>query len=195
MFLFRINKMKIPDDRMSAFLFFRKDLADAFVTADDAHALGPWMRRNDPEKRTFLAAAVSNALASRILTEAETVKRNQALLLDNIGYVLFQSERIPEDFSGSFVAAKSKRETRQLGELIGGVVDDPEFHKFTANLATLATGAANPAFMVGVGVTKLAAGTISKILAAKGDERLDILYMPLDRAEHYLCSEVKKECA
>src|SRR5262245_23282615 len=100
MFLFRINKMKCLEDKTSPFLFFRNDLANVNVTAgNEAHVLGPWMRGNDPDKRTFLAAAVSNGFASRVLTEVENVKYDQALVLDNAGYVLFQSEKIPADFS------------------------------------------------------------------------------------------------
>jgi hypothetical protein len=197
-FLFRINKMRIIDNRTSAFLFFRKDLANVFVTTgnDDLHASNPWMRENDfDKKRAFLATTVSNARASRILTEVENVKHNQALFLGDMGYVLFQSEKIPDDFNWSFVAAKSNRGTRQVGELIGGIVNDPEFDTFAGNLATLVAGAANPAFMAGVGVTKFAIGTILKILAATGDEQLDILYMSLDRAEQYLRGKGNKECA
>jgi len=196
MFLFRINKMRIIDNRTSAFLFFREDLADVFVTTgnDDLQASNPWMRENHlDKKRTFLAATVSNAGASRILTEVENVEHNQALFLGDMGYVLFQSEKIPDDFNWSFVAAKSNRGRRQVGEVIGGIVNDPEFDTFAGNLATLVAGAANPAFMAGV--TKFAIGTILKILGAKGDEQLDILYMSLDRAEQYLRGKGNKECA
>jgi len=176
-FFFRINKRKIIENRTSAFLFFRKDVADVFMTTDvdDLRALNPWMMENDPDKeRTFLVTAVSNALASRLLTEVEDVKHNQALLVGDMGYVLFQSEKIPDDFKWSFLVTKSNRGPRQHWELIEGVVNAPEFDTFAGNLAALVAGAANPGFMAGVGVTKVGRGTISKILAAKGDEPVDI---------------------
>jgi hypothetical protein len=197
MFFFRINKMKVIDSRTSAFLYFREDLASAFVPIGNVplHTLDPCVRETDPDKKTFFAAVASNALASRILTEIENAKNNPAFLLRGAGYVLFHSARIPDDFNWSLFSAKSNQERRQLAELIGGVLEDPEFDTFAGNLATLVAGTASPAFLAGVGLMKFATRTISKILAAKGDEPVDVLYTSLDRAEHYLFGEDHKECA
>lgn len=200
MFYFRINKMKVIDNRTSGFLFFKRDLADvkiiSFVTTgnDDLPDLDAWTRQNDPAtKKVLLAAAVSSVLASRILTEVDHVKDNQSLFFGDTGYVLFQSKAIPSDFNWCFVAVKSNRGTRELGDLLGGVVKDPEFDTFASNVGTLVAGAANPAFTAGVAVAKFATGIISKILSAKGDEQIGILYMSLDQAEHYPHGERKKD--
>jgi hypothetical protein len=175
-FFFRINKRKIIENRTSAFLFFRQDVADVFMTTgiDDLHVLNPWMRENPDKERTFLVTAVSNALASRLLAEVENIKHNQVLSAGDMGYVLFQSEKIPDDFKWSFPVAKSNRGPRQHWELIEGIVKAPEFDTLAGNLAALVARAANPAFMAGAGVTKFGSGTISKILSAKGDEPVDI---------------------
>jgi hypothetical protein len=103
MFLFRINKMRIIDNRTSTFLFFREDLADVFVTTgnDDLQASNPWMREKHlDKKRTFLAATVSNARASRILTEVENVEDNQGAFLGDMGYVLFSPRRFQMTSTG-----------------------------------------------------------------------------------------------
>ncbi|NGP88355.1 hypothetical protein [Fodinibius halophilus] len=71
MFYFRINKLKIIDNRTSGFLFFKKDLADvkiiSFVTTgnDDLPDIDLWLQEDDPEeKKSLLASAVTNLAAS-----------------------------------------------------------------------------------------------------------------------------------
>src|SRR5262249_14995948 len=107
--------MKVIDNQTSAFLYFREDLASAFVPTgnDDLRTLDPCVRETDPDKKTFLAAPASNALASRILTEIENAKNNPAFLLGDAGYVLFHSERIPDVFNWSLISAKSNHERQQ----------------------------------------------------------------------------------
>lgn len=192
MFYFRINKLRVLDNRTRAFLFFKKDLANvkiiSFVTTNntDLPDLESWMAENDPaKKRTLLSAAVTNLLASRILTPIEHVKDQQTIFFGDTGYVLFEAKTIPDDFNWCFVAVKSNRGERELGQLLGEVLADPGFDSFASNLGTLIVGAANPLFAAGVAVSKFATGVISKILENKGDEQVGLLYMSLDRNEHY----------
>ena len=192
MFYFRINKLKILDNRTSGFLFFKKDVLNvkiiSFITTDnmDLPDLGDWVAENDPlKKKALLKAAVTNLLASRILTPIEHVKDQQTIFFGDTGYVLHESKAIPNDFNWCFVAVKSNRGERELGQLLGGVVADPEFDSFAGNLATLIVGAVNPVFSAGVAVAKFTTGVISKILENQGDDQVGLLYMSLDRAEHY----------
>ena len=192
MFYFRINKLKILDNRTSGFLFFKKDMANvkiiSFITTDnmDLPDLGEWVTEKDPaKKRILLTAAVTNLLAARILTPIMHVKDQQTIFFGDTGYVLFESETIPKDFNWCFVAVKSNLDDRELGQLLTGVVADPEFDSFAGNLATFVLGAANPVFCAGVAVAKFATGVISKILANHGDDQVGLLYMSLDREEHY----------
>jgi hypothetical protein len=106
MFYFRINKVKVFDNRESAFLLFKRDLAQvkimSFVTTNnvDLPNLDPWMAAIDPaEKQTILAQAVDRVVASRILTEIDNVKDNHTLTFGDTEYVLYQPPGIPDDFN------------------------------------------------------------------------------------------------
>ena len=77
MFYFRINKMKIFDNRECGFLFFRRDLAElkilSLVTAAGATlpSLDEWVNETDPaKKRQALEAAITGAVQAQELTEA-----------------------------------------------------------------------------------------------------------------------------
>jgi hypothetical protein len=200
MFYFRINKLRILDNRTSAFLFFKKDLADvkivSFVTTDNADLpeLDAWFRERDPaKKKALLAAAVSGVVASRILTEVDHVKDNQTLTFGDTGYVLYQTTGVPENFNWCFTAVKSKRGTREFGATLAGIVSDPEFDGFSGNLGTLISKAGNPVYEAGVAVAKFVTGTAAKILQASGDDQIGILYMSLNRPQHYVHGERKAD--
>lgn len=200
MFYFRINKLKVIDNRTTGFLFFKKDLADvkilSFVTTgnDDLPNIDAWMHAEDPaKKKNFLASAVTSLAASRVLTTVESVRDNHSLFFGDTGYVLYQSQAIPDDFNWCFTAVKSQRDENEFGQMLEEVVNDSEFDTFADNLGTLVMGAASPIFAAGVEVAKYTASTVSKILQEAGDEQLGILYMSLNRNQHYLHGERKKD--
>lgn len=200
MFYFRINKLRILDNRTSAFLFFKKDLADvkivSFVTTDNADLpeLDAWLREKDANrKKALLAAAVSGVVASRILTEVDHVKDNQTLTFGDTGYVLYQAAGMPDNFNWCFTAVKSKRGAREFGASLAGIVSDPEFDSFSGNLATVIGKAGNPVYDAGVAVARFVTGTAAKILQASGDDQIGILYMSLNRQQHYLHGERKAD--
>ncbi|NGP88354.1 hypothetical protein [Fodinibius halophilus] len=123
----------------------------------------------------------------------ESVKDNHSLFFGDTGYVLYQSQQIPDNFNWCFTAVKSSRDQNEFGQVMEEVVNDSEFDAFADNLGTLVWGAANPAFTAGVEVAKYTVSTVSKILQEAGDEQVGILYMSLNRNQHYLHGERKKD--
>lgn len=192
MFYFRINKLKLFDNRTQGLFSFRRDLATikivSFVTTEntDLPDLELWVRENDPaKKQTLLANAVAAVLASRILIPIEHIKDNQTITFGDTGYVIFESAKIPDNFNWCFLAVKSEHADRELGQLLSSVTSDPQFATFSSNLGLLIAGATNPTFTAAVEVAKFTTGVIAKILTGKGDKQVGVLYMSLDRQEHY----------
>lgn len=201
MFYFRINKLKIFNNREGKrFGLFGRDSAQvkilSFVTTSniDLPNMEELINTNDDaRKREIIKAAVEKVAASRDLMPIENVKDGHVMLFGDTGYVLYQSENIPEDFNWTFIALETDRNIRSIGEQIGSVVTDPGFDPFAKNFATLIAGAATPAFTAGVEIGKFITGVVSKNMQQNKDDMIGILYMSLNRREHYLHGERKKD--
>lgn len=199
MFYFRINKLRIFDNHENAFLFFKRDLAQvkliSFVTADDKiPILDAWIAEIDTARKAqLLEQAVRQIASTRVLTEIANVKDNAVLTFGDTGYVLYQSVAIPEDFNWCLIATEGDDNVRAIGEQLDSIVNHPEFDRFAANMGTLILGAANPAYAAGVIVTKFLTTVAADALKKNGDDQLGILYMSLNRKEHYLYGERKRD--
>lgn len=199
MFYFRLNKMTIFDNEESKFLW-HKDEADvrivSFITTgnNELPNLGEWIGENDEtKKKQVLAGIIDHVVAKHILTEVEHVKDGQTLTFGDTGYVVYQTEKIPQDFNWCLLVLNSKQDLRDLGEQIGSIVDAPEFDSFAASLAILVAGAVNPSYIAGVAIAKFITMTTASVLKQKGDKQLGLLYMSLNRTEHYLHGERKRD--
>lgn len=205
MFYFRLNRLTITDNGSirPGFGLFGNDFSDvkflSFVTVDniDLPDMDLYAQTTDAQQRqTILEAAIKQVVASRVLTEVSRVKDHARLTFGDTGYVLYQSERIPESFNWTFLAIKSNRKLRNAGQITSDILKDEEFGAFASNLTTLvsaAAGAANPAYAAGIAVAKFAAYVIAKNLERGGDQQLGLVYLSLNRAEHYLHGERKSD--
>jgi hypothetical protein len=203
MFFFRINKIKIFDnkERRKFLGILGKDLAQvkliSFVTTDIAGQLPDleeFIRENDPErKKEILQNAVSRIVNSRILTPIENVKDNHQLLFGDTGYVLFQSVEIPEYFDWQFIAYESDRNIRDAAQIVTEIVNDARFDGFVGNLATVLKVAASPALVAATEITKFVVNTIGSLAKRDKDDLIGILYMSLNRTEHYPHGERKRD--
>ncbi|RYU93653.1 hypothetical protein [Emticicia agri] len=202
MFFFRINKVKIFDNReKKKFLgIFGRDLAQvkflSFVSTEFSAFpdLSDFLNTNNAEeKKAIIKKEVENVIASRIFTEIQNVKDNHVMTFGDTGFVLYQSAEIPVFFDWQFIAFESDERIRDTGRMVEDILNDNEFDKFTNNLGTLVAAAANPAFSASVEITKFALKVISKITQANKDEMIGILMMSLNRVEHYPHGERKKD--
>lgn len=199
MFYFRINKIKIFDNEEKRFLW-HEDAADvriiSFITTgnDDLPNLNEWLKETDEaKKKELLAGIVAKIVAQRILTEVENVKDGQALTFGDTGYVMYQAKSIPLDFNWCLLVVNSKQNLRNLGKQVGNIASTPEFDTFASNLAKVIAGATNPTFLAGVAIAKYVTSTVADVLKQKGDKQLGMLYMSLNRNEHYIHGERKKD--
>ncbi len=203
MFFFRINKIKIFDnkERRKFLGILGKDLAQvkliSFVNTDVSGFLPDmeeFIDTNSPErKKEILHNAVNRIVNSRILTPIENVKDNHQLFFGDTGYVLYQSEKIPDYFDWQFIAYESDKNIRDTADIITEVVNDARFDGFATNLATLLKTIAMPTVVAATEVTKFVINAIGNIAKRDKDDLIGILYMSLNRVEHYPHGERKKD--
>ena len=200
MFIFRLNKLVIFDNGAikSCGGIFGHDFANvkflSFVTPDniDLPDMDEFRRSTDAARRaTILQNAVARVVASRAMMPVSRVTDHCVLTFGDTGYSLYQSDSIPEAFNWTFLAIKSNQAFRDKGAAINEVVNDRGFGGFAANLLIVLAGAANPAYATGIEIAKLALQIASKNMMKTGDRQLGLIYMSLDRIEHYPHGERK----
>ncbi|PLR41713.1 hypothetical protein CYR55_02490 [Chimaeribacter californicus] len=200
MFYFRANQVKLTSNGSTRSLFnWRKDLSDvkliSFVTTSQSILpdIDTWLDSNDPAQKTaLLARAVQSVSSSQILTTVENVKDNARLTFGTTGYNLYQNDKIPEDINWCLMAIKSNKDTRELGSVFSSIADHAEFNTFASSLGALVVTAANPAFRAGVEITKFVTEVMSQRLQDEDDEQLGLLYLSLNRTQHYPYGERKE---
>jgi hypothetical protein len=200
MFYFRINKLKIADNMENPkFILVGPDKAEvkllSFITRDDLSFpdMDELMSSDDAaRKREIIKTATQQVAGSRIFTTIENVRDNSVMTFGDTGYVLFQSETIPEDFNWSLIAIESDKDVQKLGKRVDAVVNDNGFDDFAGNLLTLLASAANPSYIAGIQITKFIIKIISDNLKSNKDDLIGILYMSLNRKEHYPHLERKR---
>ncbi|MDB5250154.1 MAG: hypothetical protein JWQ40_4548 [Segetibacter sp.] len=201
MFFFRINKLKIFDNKEGKkFGLFGKDSAQvklvSFVTTEQAELpnLTEFIQTNDEgAKNEILRAAVENVVSSRILTEIDNVKDNSTMTFGDTGFVLYQANKIPACFNWNFIAYESDKRHRETVALIDDITRHPDFPVFSGKLGGLLKNTPNPAFDAFNQISKFAIDTISKVAKENRDDMMGILFMSLNRTEHYNHGERKKD--
>ncbi len=201
MFFFRINKLKIFDNKEGKkFGIFGRDSAQvklvSFVNTENVEIpnLTEFIATNDDEaKQEILKGAVESVVSSRILTEIENVKDNSTMTFGDTGYVLYQAAKIPACFNWNFIAYESDKRHRETVNLMDDITGSPEFPAFAGNLGGFLKKMANPSFSAFNQISKFAIDTISKVAKRNRDDMVGILFMSLNRQEHYIHGERKKD--
>jgi hypothetical protein len=192
MFYFRLNRLKILNNKVTDWWILNKDVADVKILSlittesDDLPNLDGLEQTNDPDqKKEIIKNAVIKVASSRELTTISDVKDDHIMTFGDTGYVLYRAEIIPQDFNWNLVVFKDDRDTRQFGKDLDSIVKDPDFDDFTDKLLNLITGTSNPAYTAAIGIGKFITKTIAKSCMDHKDDMLGVLYMSLNRKEHY----------
>jgi len=202
MFYFRINKLKIIDNRERGFLFFTRDRAEvklfSFITTEntDLPELAELnSAESDEEKRKIIKATIERCISSRTFIEIDNVKDNQTLTFGDTGYVLYQSEAIPDDFNWVFLVIESDKETRDIGQMLDNIVKSEDFATFSDELLSQLsdTVSNNPAYTAGLAIAKFVTGILIEALKNDKDDLIGVLYTSLNRWEHYPHCDRKKD--
>ncbi|MDR8389521.1 hypothetical protein NC796_00135 [Aliifodinibius sp. S!AR15-10] len=201
MFYFRINRLKIKDNREGRrFIIFGRDLAEvklfSFISTEnvDLPEFDEYFVTNEQaRKKEIIKSAVSKVASSRIFTEIENVKDDHILTFGDTGYVLYQTEKIPQDFNWMFLAIESDRKSREIAEDFEKVVEDPEFDKFADNIIGFLSAGPTAPYTFAKEAARFIGKIITKQMKNNKDDLIGILYMSLNRAEHYLHADRKKD--
>jgi hypothetical protein len=201
MFYFRINRLFISDNKENPrYLLFGPDLAQvkiiSFVSTENELLpdMSAFIQTNDPaQKRQILKEAVEKVVGSRIYTEIQNVKDHHEMTFGNTGFVLYKSEKIPEDFDWQLIVYESDRKIREHCQLISDIVNDEGFDDFASRLLTLVSGKTNPGLTAAIAIARYAIQITAKEVRENKDDLIGILYTSLNRREHYPHGERKKE--
>jgi hypothetical protein len=197
MFYFRIDKVRFLDNGgiKSGLGIFGHDFAKvkflSFVTRSDQNVpeVDAWMQSNNEDTRKkALETLVGAALSARTLTEVDRVQDNVPVVFGDTGLILYEAEEIPEAFTWTFVAVRSKRDLREAAGSVSDILRDPGFTPFTDNLLGLlqiGSTLANPVYAAGVQVAKFVADASARRLMDKGDKQLGAVSTSFVRPEDY----------
>lgn len=197
MFYFRIDKVRFLDNGgvKPGLGIFGHDFAMvkflSFVTRSDQNVpeVDEWMQSNDSSaKKMALEKLVSSTLSARTLTEVDRVQDNVPVAFGDTGLVLYEAEHIPEAFTWTLVAVRSKRDLREAAGSASEILRDPGLTAFSKNLLGLlqaGTTLVNPAYAAGIQVAKFVAEASARRLMKRGDKQIGAVSASLIRAEHY----------
>jgi hypothetical protein len=202
MFFFRLNKLKIVDnhEKRQVLQLFGSDTAEvqlsSFITTDWTHLpeLGELLATdNSRRKQELTAQAVARVVDSRVLTTIQNVTDNHEMTFGDTGFVLYQSEQIPEQFDWILLAIESDQDVRDLGEEMNSVLQNTEFQSTLDQTLALTATAANPSYTAAVSIGKLVTKMLAQQYRQNDDDMIGVLYTSLNRREHYPHGERKKD--
>jgi hypothetical protein len=194
MFYFRINKIRIIENMENPkFLgIFGDDLAQvkivSFITSDSMQLpdISKFIITNQvSKKRTILSEAVRQVVNSRVLTTIQNVKDNHIMYFGDTGYVLYSSKTIPYHLDWQLVAYESDRNIEDAALLTETIISNNEFDNFSDNLMVLLKKVKNPGYIAAAAIGKFAAKIIAQIAKSNKDDMIGIMYMSLNRMQHY----------
>jgi hypothetical protein len=160
----------------------------SFVKTTDADFvdLTQMIQEKDPLKKAdLLKRAVATVASSRILTEVQYVWDNHICTFGDAGYVLHQSANAPVSFDWNFMALRSGKKENEIGQMMANVEQDAGLDGFANQLFNVLATASNPAATAFKAIGGFIFETVKNKLLAAGDEQIGILYMSLNRVEHY----------
>jgi hypothetical protein len=202
-FYFKINKIKIIDNKESGFLFFHKDLAninlDNFFTTSDVvfpkldKYISYATAKDDRSKEIAIADMVVDTIRNRTTIQIDCVKDNQILTFGDTGCALYRSGTIPNDIGWCLIAIESDKEIRKIGTTIDEVINHPAFKIFATSFAGLIGLSSTPAFSASLAVIKYIGQQIATSMKNNKDDMVGLINMSLNRWEHYPNGERKSE--
>lgn len=196
MFYFRINKVRVLDNRERGSLFglLRPDRAEvtfiSLMTTDNDTFPDLDLLRQTPdpaEQDRILHHWMQQVASLREISPVYAVRDGQVFTFGDTGYVLFQSEQTPKDFNWVFMALELDQDIRDLEQRVAEALTHPAFPAFKQGiLSTLSmAGLGNPALAVGLATSKFLAGLWMEKQSQNTDDQIGLLYTSFNKPEHY----------
>ena len=167
----------------------------SFITTDEAQLpdLDELLATSSPQrKKELFAAAVTHIVGSRVMTTIQNVRDNHEMTFGDTGYVLYQSDQIPNDFNWILLAVESDQDMREIGEDLESVIHHSIIDQVITRTLSQAIATANLSYSVAIAVGKFVTQMVFERKRTNKDDMIGILYTSLNRFEHYRHGERKK---
>ena len=189
-FHFRINKLRIINNREQGFLFWGR-LAEvkliSFVANGNQrlpsvdHLL---QASSEHEQAARVRAAAAEVLNSRRIISLSKVRDHYDVHFA-VPFDLYRSESIPDYFDWMLLAIESDRDVRQVGDTLNSVADQPEFTHAIVRALQLAKTVANPQLALASYLLKLTHDAVRYQMQHAADDMIGVIYASFRRHEHY----------
>ena len=194
MFYFRINNIKISDIKERPnYLLIGSDLLPlkliSFITTENSVLpdMSAFLQTTDFNlKKTFLKQAIETVVSTRIYTKIDNVIDNYNFSFRSPGYVLYKSNKIPNDFNWQFIAYEKEQDIREGCQMVENIVNDKDFDNFIRKLTTILTKTVNPSHSAAVSIARYAINVTSRIAKQNHNDLLGISYTSLNRSQDYI---------
>lgn len=185
MFYVRINKVKILNNRemlgkgeIQLMSFVTKGESDFPMLEDFFNT------NNRMAKRKFVKQAIEKVVNSRILMPIQKFKDNQEIFFGDTGYIVYQSETIPEELNWMFLAIELDQKTRTNAELISLLLADNTISDVVDSIANIA-GVENPIINAITKLTTIIAKAVTEIFKNDRDDQAGLFLASFIRKEDY----------
>ncbi|MFZ4401446.1 MAG: hypothetical protein ACOYO1_15530 [Bacteroidales bacterium] len=201
MFYFRINKIKISENRENpAYSIFGTELKPlkliSFITTENSNLpdMSNFIQTSDfQQKKVLLKQAIETVVSSRIYSEIDHSTMNNTMSFGKPGYVLYKSNQIPNNFDWQFIAYENGQSIKESKQMLENIYNDKEFDNFTSNLTEIISKADNPSQTAAVSIAKYAINVTTNIARENNDGLLGISYTSLNRNHDYIYGGKKRE--
>lgn len=172
MFYVRLNKLRI---RKSGDLIGKGEIQFmSFInhSEDSFPNLNEFINTNDATlKKEIVANAIKMVVTSRILMQIDKVKNNSEITFGDTGYIVYESNEIPKDFSWQLIGIENDAKYRDNAELLNSILTDTNITTITDGLSLLAN-AGNPLNGALVELSKLVIKTIITMVKKNRDDQV-----------------------
>ncbi len=192
-FTVRLNRILIKNNRE----FGKAEIKIlSFITIGNKSlpALNGYINTNDDaEKKEIIKKATLQAVSQRELIEVHHVRDDSILTFGDAGISVHTSDEIPRDFNWSLVVIESDKKLRTLTSQLKKVVESEEFEGFSNNIITSVAGEISPQLKLAANITNYIAKVGLSLMANNKDDQVGLFYTSLNRFQHYVNGERKKD--
>ena len=169
----------------------------SFITVgnDSLPALEGYQDTNSKQdKKDIIINAARELVSFRNFIEVQHVRDDSYLTFGSkdAGISIFTADKIPLDINWSLVLIERDKDIREVGEDINNLLESQNFDTFADELIRVVVGNVNPAITIAFKIGKFIATQIGKKLANNKDDQIGIFATSLNRFEHYLHGERKR---
>lgn len=188
MFYFRVNKIKIFDNK-SSFLFWDRSAKIkilSFITQDNTslNDLSELFDKGSRENQeAFIKDEVKKLVQSQELIEVTDVKDNHIFTFGDSGYVFYSSKNVPEYFNWLLLLVESDKEFQDICNMLLGTMGSSAFSMVLNEFMGVIK--ASPLTSFYSNLSTFVVKNILNVASTNKDDIVGLLYTSLNKVEHY----------